>query len=159
MIRADGPHDLQGLAGRKVGVLGGTTTEQALRLQRAEITADVILTKTHAEGVAMLDDGRISAYFADRDILTSLVSQSKEPTKLAVASNYLTIEPYALALPHGDEDFRLAVDRALSHIYRGEIKCRSSSRTSRRRRKARSCQWLLRDLRFAGLANPSASDM
>jgi ABC-type amino acid transport substrate-binding protein len=27
-----------------------------------------------------------------------------------------------LALPHGDDDFRLAVDRALSHIYRsGEI--------------------------------------
>ena len=30
--------------------------------------------------------------------------------------------PYALALPRGDSDFRLAVDRALSHIYRsGEI--------------------------------------
>jgi ABC-type amino acid transport substrate-binding protein len=39
-----------------------------------------------------------------------------------LADNYLTVEPYALALPRGDEDFRLAVDRALSHIYRdGEI--------------------------------------
>ena len=39
-----------------------------------------------------------------------------------LAENYLTVEPYALALPRGDEDFRLAVDRALSHIYRdGEI--------------------------------------
>jgi hypothetical protein len=29
---------------------------------------------------------------------------------------------YALALPHGDEDFRLALDRALSHLYReGQI--------------------------------------
>jgi len=121
MIRADGPHDLQGLAGRKVGVLGGTTTEEALRntLQRAGISADVVLTKSHADGVAMLDDATISAYFADRDILTTLINQSKDPTKLAVASNYLTVEPYALALPHGDEDFRLAVDRALSHIYRG----------------------------------------
>src|SRR5262249_24397948 len=69
MIRADGPHDLQGLAGRKVGVLGGTTTEAALRntLTRAGISADVVLTKSHAEGVAILDDGTISAYFADRD--------------------------------------------------------------------------------------------
>ena len=38
--------------------------------------------------------------------------------KLMLADNYLTVEPYALALPHGDEDFRLAVDRALSHLYR-----------------------------------------
>ena len=33
-----------------------------------------------------------------------------------------TYEPLALALPRGDEDFRLLVDRALSAIYRsGEI--------------------------------------
>jgi ABC-type amino acid transport substrate-binding protein len=39
-----------------------------------------------------------------------------------LAENYLSVEPYALALPRGDEEFRLAVDRALSHIYRsGEI--------------------------------------
>jgi len=32
------------------------------------------------------------------------------------------VEPYALALARGDSDFRLAVDRALSRIYRsGEI--------------------------------------
>jgi ABC-type amino acid transport substrate-binding protein len=122
MIRADGPRDLQGLSGRKIGVLGGTTTEQALRstLKDIGVAADVTVTKTHAEGLALLDDGTISAYFADRDILTSLVTESKAPEKLAVAENYLTVEPYALALPHGDEDFRLAVDRALSHSS-GEI--------------------------------------
>jgi polar amino acid transport system substrate-binding protein/glutamate/aspartate transport system substrate-binding protein len=36
-----------------------------------------------------------------------------------LAESYLSVEPYALALPRGDEEFRLAVDRALSHIYRG----------------------------------------
>jgi polar amino acid transport system substrate-binding protein/glutamate/aspartate transport system substrate-binding protein len=51
-----------------------------------------------------------------------LAGQSKAPDKLLLADNYLTIEPYALALPHGDEDFRLAVDRALSNVYRsGQI--------------------------------------
>jgi polar amino acid transport system substrate-binding protein/glutamate/aspartate transport system substrate-binding protein len=112
------------MAGRKIGVLDNTTTEQMLRrtLKDAGVTADDILTKTHAERLALLDDGTIAAYFADRDILTSLINDSKAPEKLAVADNYLTVEPYALALHHGDEDFRLAVDRALSHIYRsGEI--------------------------------------
>jgi ABC-type amino acid transport substrate-binding protein len=124
MIRLDGPQDLQGMSAQKIGVLGNTTTEEALRdtLKDAGVIADVILTKTHAEGLAMLEKGVISAYFADRDILTSLINQSKTPEKLAVGADYLTTEPYALALFHGDEDFRLAVDRALSHIYRsGEI--------------------------------------
>jgi ABC-type amino acid transport substrate-binding protein len=124
MIRTDGPRSLSGLAGRKIGVLAGTTTEEELRntLKDAGITADVIPAKTHAEGLAMLDDGKVSAYFADRSILIFLIHQSKAPDKLMLADNYLTVEPYALALPRGDEDFRLAVDRALSHIYRdGEI--------------------------------------
>jgi ABC-type amino acid transport substrate-binding protein len=124
MIRADGPHDLKAMAGKKIGVLGGTTTEESLRdsLKAAGITSDIIPAKTHAEGVAMLDDGKISAYFADRSILVSLIKDSKAPSKLMLAENYLSVEPYALALPRGDEGFRLAVDQALSHIYRaGEI--------------------------------------
>jgi polar amino acid transport system substrate-binding protein/glutamate/aspartate transport system substrate-binding protein len=124
MIRADGPHDLKAMAGKKIGVLGGTTTEQSLRdsLKAAGITSDIIPAKTHAEGVALLAEGKISAYFADRSILVSLINHSKAPGKLMLAENYLSVEPYALALPRGDEEFRLAVDRALSHIYRsGEI--------------------------------------
>jgi ABC-type amino acid transport substrate-binding protein len=119
MIRTDGPRDLKSMAGRKIGVLGGTTTEEALRksLKKAGVVADIHAMKTHAEGLAALDDGTISAYFGERDILTALLRDSKAPEKLMVADNYLTIEPYALALPHGDEAFRLAVDRALSHIY------------------------------------------
>jgi ABC-type amino acid transport substrate-binding protein len=124
MIRTDGPRSLSGLAGRKIGVLAGTTTEEELHntLEDTGIKAKVIPAKTHLEGLAMLDAGKISAYFADRSILVFLIKQSKAPDKLRLAENYLTVEPYALALPRGDEDFRLAVDRALSHIYRdGEI--------------------------------------
>jgi ABC-type amino acid transport substrate-binding protein len=120
MIGLDGPHDLQALAGRKIGVLASTTTEDALRnsLRSAGITADVIPATTHAEGLSMLDDEKISAYFADRSILLFLIRESKAAEKLKLADVYLTVEPYALALPRGDEDFRLEVDRALSHIYR-----------------------------------------
>jgi ABC-type amino acid transport substrate-binding protein len=124
LIQASGPRDFKAMAGQKIGVLGGTTTEQGLRdtLKAAGITADIIPANTHAEGLAMLDDGKISAYFGDRSILVSLIKDSKAPTKLMLAENYLSVEPYALAVPHGDDDFRLAVDRALSHIYRsGEI--------------------------------------
>jgi ABC-type amino acid transport substrate-binding protein len=125
MIRAGGPHTVQGLAGKKLGVLAGTTTEQELRdsLKRAGITADVITVKTHSEGLGLLDSGKIDAYFADHAILAYLIASSQAPQKLILADNYLSIEPYALALPRGDEDFRLAVDTALSRIYRsGDIR-------------------------------------
>lgn len=124
MIRSDGPKSLKALAGHKIGVLAGTTTEDELRasLKDEGIAAEIIPAQTHQEGLAMLDDGKVSAYFADRAILMFLAQQSKAPGKLLIADNYLTIEPYALALPRGDEDFRLAVDRALSTIYRsGDI--------------------------------------
>ena len=124
LVTGDGPKDLNGLAGRKIGVLAGTTTEQRLRdtLKAANIAADVSPAKTHAEGLKMLETGAISAYFADRAILGYLASISSAADKLRLADNYLSLEPYALALPRGDSDFRLAVDRALSRIYKsGDI--------------------------------------
>jgi ABC-type amino acid transport substrate-binding protein len=124
LVGAEGPSEFGALAGKKVGVLAGTTTEQSLRetLASAKVNAEVVPAKTHDEGVAMLEQGKIVAYFGDRAILVYLASRSGAPGKLRVANNYFSIEPYALALPRGDSDFRLAVDRALSRIYRsGEI--------------------------------------
>ncbi len=120
MTTADGPKSLKALAGRTIGVLAGTTTEQALRntLSGAGISATVEPTATHAEGLARLDSGKVSAYFADRTILWVLQANSKAPSNLLLAEEYLTIEPYALGLPKGDDDFRYEVDGALSGIYR-----------------------------------------
>ena len=124
LVSGEGPGEFGALAGKKIGVLAGTTTEQSLRdtLASANINAEVVPAKTHEEGLAMLDQGTIVAYFGDRAILAYLASKSSAPGKLRLANNYFSLEPYALALAHGDSDFRLAVDRALSRIYRsGEI--------------------------------------
>jgi ABC-type amino acid transport substrate-binding protein len=124
MTTANGPKSLRELAGQSIGVLAGTTTEQELRktLSAAGISATIKPAATHAEGLAMLDSGRVSAYFADRTILWVLQANSKAPGHLLLANEYLTVEPYALGLPRGDEDFRYEVDRALSGIYRsGEV--------------------------------------
>ncbi len=124
LVAGEGPSEFGALAGKKIGVLAGTTTEQSLRdtLASAKISAEVVPAKTHEEGLAMLDQGTIAAYFGDRAILAYLASNSSAPGKLRLAENYFSVEPYALALAHGDSDFRLAVDRALSQIYRsGEI--------------------------------------
>jgi polar amino acid transport system substrate-binding protein/glutamate/aspartate transport system substrate-binding protein len=77
----------------------------------------VVVAKTHDEGFDLLEKGTISAYFGDRTILEDRLRTHKSDSSLLLADNYLTIEPYALAMPI-DHDFRLAVDTALSHLFR-----------------------------------------
>ena len=123
-IRSDGPRDGKLLAGKKVAVLPSTTTEQELRraLAANQINAEVVLVKTNQEGLELLDKGSVVAYYADCSTLTFLLQREKQFSNLLLADTYLSIEPIALALRRGDGDFRLAVDTALSHIYRrGEI--------------------------------------
>jgi len=120
MFRADGPGSFGDLAGNKVGVRVGTTTEKALRntLKREKIDAEIVAVKDHADGLERLEKGELGAYFADRAILVYLVAGRQLAGQLRVSSDYLSHEPYALAMARGDDDFRLAVDRVLSRIYR-----------------------------------------
>jgi ABC-type amino acid transport substrate-binding protein len=123
-IAQSGPRDVKQLAGKKVAVLPCTTTEQELRraLTGTQINAEIVLVKTNQEGLDLVEKGQVAAYFADRATLTFLLRREKQLANLLMADTYLSIEPIALALRRGDSDFRLAVDTALSHIYRrGEI--------------------------------------
>jgi ABC-type amino acid transport substrate-binding protein len=121
LVKGDGPADFAALAGKKVGVLAGTTTEESLRatLKRMNITADVVAVPTHEEGLKQLQSGALAAYFGDRAILAWLAAKAPANSGLRLATQYFSLETYALALKRGDSDFRLAVDRALSAIYRG----------------------------------------
>jgi ABC-type amino acid transport substrate-binding protein len=124
IIGPNGPRDIKSLEGKKVGVLVNTTTEADLKraLETMRVTAEVLSVKTHTEGIDAVQKGSIAAYYGDRGILTFLLIDGGPRPGLLLADTYLSIEPYALALRRGDEDFRLAVDRALSQIYRsGEV--------------------------------------
>jgi polar amino acid transport system substrate-binding protein/glutamate/aspartate transport system substrate-binding protein len=124
LLRNDGPPTFGDLGGQKVGVLGATTTEVALEntLQRQGIEAEVVVVGSHEEGLAKLEAGEITAYFADQAILIFLLSGSQAADDLKLGEGQFTLEPYALAMTRGDDDFRLAVDRSLSRLYRsGEV--------------------------------------
>jgi ABC-type amino acid transport substrate-binding protein len=124
LLRADGPDDFAELAGKKLGVRAATTTEEALRntLKRQGVAATIIPVDSHQDGLAKVQSGEITAYFADQAILIFLAMRSEAPEKLKVGERQFTLEPYALGLQRGDDDFRLAVDTSLSRLYRsGEI--------------------------------------
>jgi polar amino acid transport system substrate-binding protein/glutamate/aspartate transport system substrate-binding protein len=119
MIAPGGPTSFEHLAGKKVGVLGGTTTEQDLMafLGARKIKAEIVTVKSHTEGFDTLERGDIQAYFGDRTILQYMLLKRGQSGKLLLAEQFLSVEPYALAMPR-DPDFRLEVDRALSRLFR-----------------------------------------
>jgi polar amino acid transport system substrate-binding protein/glutamate/aspartate transport system substrate-binding protein len=124
MILPGGPTGFDKLAGKKVGVLGGTTTEADLKtfLKGRDIAAGIVTVPSHAEGFQQLAAGKFDAYFADRTILQFMLMKNNQDGKFLLGDQFLSVEPYALAMPR-DGDFRLAVDRALSRLFRsGEAK-------------------------------------
>lgn len=120
LVRPDGPESFTGLAGHRIGVLHGTTTEKSLgeALQKEGVAAELVTVASHDEGADQLQAGKIDAYFADRTILQFMLFGDPDLKGYKLADRYFTYEPYAIALPLGDGAYRLAVDRALSKIYR-----------------------------------------
>jgi len=123
MVREDGPQSFKELAGHKIGVHTGTTTEAALRksLSDYDIDAEVVTVDDHKEGVKRLEGGEITAYFADRAILVFLLLGPDAPKSLIISKDYFTREPYALAFARNDEEFRFLVDRTLARLYRSGV--------------------------------------
>jgi glutamate/aspartate transport system substrate-binding protein len=125
LVRTDARIDrLSDIAGKRIAVVPGTTTEKVMAeaFKKANLTVQMINVKEHAEGIAALEKGTVDAYASDRVILIGLAMKSKDPTKLAIADQYFSYEPYGLMLRRGDADFRLAVNRVLGRLYRsGEI--------------------------------------
>ncbi len=120
LYRADGPTSFAEMAGKPIGVRANTTTEEGLRntLEREGIAAELIAVSDHEDGLKRLVAGEISAYFADRAILTYMMLSSYKDANLVLSNRFFSHEPYALAVPRGDDDFRLTVDRVLAALYK-----------------------------------------
>ena len=107
------------LAGKNIGVIGGTTTESRLNALLKERLVDAKVTKLNDgnEGIAMLESGSLDAFASDKVKLIGLALQAKDPKALAMVNEDLSLEPLAFAVPRGDSAFRLEVNRALAQVY------------------------------------------
>jgi ABC-type amino acid transport substrate-binding protein len=116
---------LPDFAGKRIAVIGGTTTERALRdsLKRGLIAADVVLVKSRDEGLELLRQGQADGLASDRTTLIGVAVTRAAGDAFKLMEEDFSIEQYALMLPRGDADFRLAVNRTLARLYRtGEIR-------------------------------------
>jgi ABC-type amino acid transport substrate-binding protein len=107
--------------GRRIAVIAGTTTQKALAeaLAQRKVQAEVVTVKRRDEGLTLLRQSQVDGFASDRTTLIMLAHLSG-----AGAAGYrlldedFSIEQYALMLPRGDADFRLAVNRVLARLYR-----------------------------------------
>jgi len=109
---------LQDLSGKKVAVISGTSNEKAMaaKNQEMQLNATLMPMKDRDEAVAALESGRVDAFASDK--LLILGAAFKNPEALRALTDDLSIEPYAIALPRGDWELRLAVNTALAETYR-----------------------------------------
>lgn len=110
--------------GKRIAVITGTTTEKALKgsLERRSIKAEVVTVKTREAGLQLLDSRKVEGFASDRIVLIGVVLTSKTQGAFKLLDEDFSVEPYALALPRGDAEYRLAVNRALARLYRtGDI--------------------------------------
>jgi glutamate/aspartate transport system substrate-binding protein len=117
-----GYQSLADLGGKRIAVIGGTTNERAVNdeVKRRQVNVTVVPVKNSQEGVAALESGAADAFASDVLLLIGGLTHAKDPKALALLNDRLSIEPYGIALPRGDYALRLAVNTALSQIYRSD---------------------------------------
>jgi polar amino acid transport system substrate-binding protein len=108
-----------GLANQTFAVYSGSTTEAWVRERIANlgVLAKIVTVSKYDQGVDLLAQGKADALFGDRAVLIRYAAERGEGDELRVVDRRFTLEPLAMAMQRGDEDFRLAVDTALSRLY------------------------------------------
>ncbi|MGH8771841.1 MAG: hypothetical protein ACREV2_11785, partial [Burkholderiales bacterium] len=83
---------------------------------------EIIGIESRERGIALLKEGGADAFASDRFLLLNLLLTTQSPRPLRLIDEDFSLEPYALALPRDDPEFRLAVNRSLADVFRsGEI--------------------------------------
>lgn len=117
-------HGLADMAGKRIGVLKGNTTEIALKgwMKKHSIEFELVPVTSHMDGIQQLNKGTIDAYAADQTVLLGLSISSANQMKISIATTTFSYEPYGLMIARNDADFKQAVNRVLANLYRsGEI--------------------------------------
>lgn len=106
--------------GKRIAVLGGTTTEKVLReaLARRQVKAEVVIITSRPQGLQMVEQKKVDGFASDRTTLIGAIAAGKGSASYNLLDQDLSVEPYALTLPRDDHDFRLAVNRVLAGLYR-----------------------------------------
>ncbi len=114
--------DIMSLKGKRVAVVGNTTTIEVLErvLKARLVDAEVVTVSSAAEGIAALNKGEVAAFSSDQVVLIGLAVTRQDQQNYYLAKELFSYEPFALAVKRDDASFRLVADRALSQLNRSK---------------------------------------
>lgn len=109
------------LESTKLAVVGSTTGESWLneRAKTLQVNAHIVRVPDYRTAIQQLVLGDVDVVFGDRVVMLGAL-QELEPqvrSNVLILDRMFTHELAGLALAHGDDDFRVLVDRALSRMY------------------------------------------
>ncbi|MGE0699577.1 MAG: amino acid ABC transporter substrate-binding protein [Hyphomicrobiaceae bacterium] len=113
--------DVEGLAGKSIAVVGGSTNEKAIKalVDAGKVkSGKLVVVKDYAEGIATLEARKADAFATDDIVLFGLLAKSGKKKDLEVVGRFLTYDPYGVMIRRNDPDFRLTVNRALARAFR-----------------------------------------
>jgi polar amino acid transport system substrate-binding protein len=110
------------LRSTSAGTVSGTTTEVWLTgvVTAFQIGGRIVPVPDFRSGLQQLSEGKIDLFFGDGAAIAGAMEPSQRD-EFVILDRQFTHELYGLAVPRGDEDFRLVVDRALSALYATDI--------------------------------------
>ena len=90
------------------------------RMRALGLQSELHEVASNAEGLAIVVEGQVDAFFADRLVLLNYQAENPRGHELLVPERLFEVMPVALPLARGDADWQLAVDRALSQVQHSE---------------------------------------
>jgi putrescine:ornithine antiporter len=107
------------LTNKTFSAVTGSLTQSwlASRLDYFQLTAKMLPVAGYDAGTSSVLDRASDVFFAERSILLDAVKRSPAGSDLVVLDRKFTSYSIALVLGRGSDDFRLVVDKALSHFY------------------------------------------
>jgi len=109
----------QDIAGKRIGTQQGSTNERVLREKYSK--AELVTFPDQAAAFMALQQGKLDAYCNDGIQLWGLKYKTPNPDQWEVVGNYISYEPYGMAMRKNDSDFRAVVNNALMEAIEGGV--------------------------------------
>ena len=114
---------LEDLAGKRVAVVRGTSTADALEaaLKEKLIDARVVAVADRNEGMSRLREGEVAGFASDQIVLIGVALEAidaRQVVNFSFADEFFSYEPYAFMVRRDDAEFRLVVNRAIAQMFR-----------------------------------------
>ena len=107
----------QDLVGKNLGTAKGSSAEKNIKVQQPEVT--VFTYETFPQAFLAMKRGEVDGIISEATTLQGLRLVDENPDAWTILDEPISREPYAVALPENDSDFRDFINKTLSDMWNG----------------------------------------